>query len=164
MWKNGISVKNNGISVKKNQQVNGPGLYKSSQVCNKCAIQLLVTLFVITCYCLDTQQAWSNATKCSQEKMTFADVLYSPYLCDSFALCLVLNGAVVIELYVIKFASTSNMCFYQILFTQNYILFYSPNLCNSNAHGFVLNGAVSIELYTIYYVSISEPSGKQHTS
>ena len=51
-------------------------LYKSGQVCNtgKCAIQLLVTLFVITCYCLDTQQAWSNATKCSQEKMTFADV------------------------------------------------------------------------------------------
>ena len=48
-------------------------LYKSSQVCSKCAIRLLVTLFVITCYCLDTQQAWSNATKCKQEKMTFAD-------------------------------------------------------------------------------------------
>ena len=86
-------------------------------------------------------------------------LLYSPYLCDYFALCLVLNGAVVIELYVIKFASTSNMCFYQVLlFTQNYILFYSPNLCDSNAHNFVLNGAVSIELCTIYYVSISEPS------
>ena len=73
-------------------------------------------------------------------------LLHSPYLCDSFALCLVLNGAVVIELYVIKFASTSNMCFYQVfLFTKNYILLYSPNLCNSNAHGFVLNGAVSIQ-------------------
>ena len=83
-------------------------------------------------------------------------LLYSPYLCDSFALCLVLNGAVVIELYVIKFASTSNMCFYQVLlFTQNYMLFYSHNLCNSNAHGFVLNDAVSIELYTIYYVGIT---------
>ena len=91
-------------------------------------------------------------------------LLYSPCLCDSFVLCLVLNGAIVIELYVIKFASTSNMCFYQVLFTQSYILFYLPNLCDYNAHGFVLNGAVSIELYTIYYVSISEPSGKQHTS
>ena len=89
----------------------------------------------------------------------FFMLLYSPCLCDSFTLCLVLNGAVVIELYVIKFASTSNMCFYEVLlFTQNYILFYSPNLCDSNAHGFFLNGAVSIELYTIYYVSISEPS------
>ena len=58
---------------------------------------------------------------------------------------------------MIKFASISNMSFYQVLlFTQNYILFYLPNLCDSNAHDFVLNGAVSIELYTIYYVSISE--------
>ena len=57
---------------------------------------------------------------------------------------MVLNGAVVIELNVIKFASTSNMCFYQVLFTQNYMLFYSPNLCDSNAHGFILNDAVSV--------------------
>ena len=79
-------MKNNGISVKKNQQVNGPGLYKSGQVCNKCAIWLLVTLFVITCCCLDTQQAWSNATKCSQEKMTFADggveIFFKNSACD----------------------------------------------------------------------------------
>ena len=87
---------NNGISVKKNQQVNGPGLYKSGQVCNKCAIQLLVTLFVITCYCLDTWQAWSNATKCSQEKMTFADVtifIYRSILCaTTTALCNGMEG------------------------------------------------------------------------
>ena len=31
-------------------------------------------------------------------------LLYSPYLCNSITPCLVLNGAVVIELYVIKFA------------------------------------------------------------
>ena len=91
-------------------------------------------------------------------------LLFSPYLCDSIALGLVLNGAVFIELYVIKFDSTSDMCFYQVLLffffflTQNYILFYSPNLCDSNAYGFILNGAVFIELFTIYCVSISEPS------
>ena len=86
-------------------------------------------------------------------------LLYSPNLCDSITLCLVLNGAVVIVLYMTKFASTSNMCFYKVLlFTQNYILFYSPNSCDSNAHSFVLNGAVFDELFTIYYVSISEPS------
>ena len=36
-------------------------------------------------------------------------LLYSPYLCDSFALCLVLNGAVVIELYEIKFRASHCM-------------------------------------------------------
>ena len=39
-------------------------------------------------------------------------LLYSPYSCDFITLGLVLNGAVVIELYVNKFASTSDMCFY----------------------------------------------------
>ena len=42
-------------------------------------------------------------------------LLYSLYLCDSITLCLVLNDAVFIELCVIKFASTSNMCFHQVL-------------------------------------------------
>ena len=38
-------------------------------------------------------------------------LFYPHHLCDSTALCFVLNGAAVIELYVIKFASTSDMCF-----------------------------------------------------
>ena len=51
-------------------------LYKCAQVStsnNKCAIRLFGVLFVVTCYCLDAWQIWSNATKWAQKKMTFAD-------------------------------------------------------------------------------------------
>ena len=49
---------------------------------------------------------------------------YSPHFCNSIALCFVLNGAVVIELYVIKFASTSDMCFTGFFFLHK-ILYHS---------------------------------------
>jgi hypothetical protein len=49
-------------------------LYKNGQVSNKSAIRLLVPLFTFTCYCLDTWQARSNATKRGQENLPFADV------------------------------------------------------------------------------------------
>ena len=52
---------------------------------------------------------------------------YSPHFCDSIALCFVLNGAVVIELYVIKFASTSDMCFTGFFFLHK-ILYHSIRL------------------------------------
>ena len=52
---------------------------------------------------------------------------YSPHFCDSIALCFVLNGAEVIELYVIKFASTSDMCFTGFFFLHK-ILYHSIRL------------------------------------
>ena len=61
---------------KKSWQVSWPGLYKHGQVSKrlkKCAVRLLVLFFNFTCYCLDTQQAWSNATKWGQTKLNFAD-------------------------------------------------------------------------------------------
>ena len=54
-------------------------------------------------------------------------LFYSPHFCDSIALCFVLNGAVVIELYVIKFASTSDMCFTGFFFLHK-ILHHSIHL------------------------------------
>ena len=48
-------------------------LYKRGQVSKKGCVRLLVLFFDFTCYCLDTKQAWSNATKRGQTKLTFAD-------------------------------------------------------------------------------------------
>jgi hypothetical protein len=57
----------------------------------------------------------------------FFTLFYFPHLCDSIALGFVSNGAVVIELYVIKFASTSDKCFTRFIFLHK-ILYYSIHL------------------------------------
>ena len=68
-------------NAEKSKQVSRPGLYKrilfvqERPNIQQVRIRLLGLLFVFTCYCLDTWQAWSNATKRHQKEMTFADAV-----------------------------------------------------------------------------------------
>ena len=64
-------------NARKHGKVSGPGLYKRNLlVQERPSIQQVrySTSCSLTCYCLDTWQAWANATKWGQEKLTFADV------------------------------------------------------------------------------------------
>ena len=63
-------------NARKHGKVSGPGLYKRNLlVQERPSIQQVrySTSCSLTCYCLDTWQAWANATKWGQEKLTFAD-------------------------------------------------------------------------------------------
>jgi hypothetical protein len=89
-------------------------------------------------------------------------LFYSPHLREYIAHIFVSNGAVIIDLYTIYYASASKLSVLMLLpryatslrlFTQNYILFYSAHLRDSIEHVFVSNSAVFVELYTIYYSS-----------
>jgi hypothetical protein len=91
-------------------------------------------------------------------------LFYSPHLREYIAQIFVSNGAVIIELYTIYYASASKLSVLMLLpryaallrlFTQNYILFYLAHSRDSTEHVFVSNGAVFVELYMIYYASTS---------
>ena len=79
LWNGYKKEKRNAKNAEKSKQLSRPGLYKrilfvqERPNIQQVRIRLLGLWFVFTCYCLDTWQAWPNATKRHQKEMTFAD-------------------------------------------------------------------------------------------